>query len=78
MLDDSTQPRLAHSDEHRDGVLRSALFRSYAPAGVVVEIDRARLPIGPSSAALVAAGLNLAADAVGVPLGPFEAARVVR
>ena len=78
VLDDYLNVRLADPGEERHGVLRSALFRSYAPAGVVVDIDKGRLPIGPSSAPLVAAALNLAADAVGVPLGPFEAARTVR
>lgn len=78
VLDDIGHPRLTEAGEERDGILRSMLFRSYAPAGVVVDIDKGRLPIGPSSAALVAAALNLAADAVGVPVGPFEAAHATR
>ncbi len=78
VLDDIGHPRLTKAGEQRDGVLRSTMFRSYAPAGVVVDIDKGRLPIGPSSAALVAAALNLAANAVGVPVGPFEAAQPVR
>ena len=78
VLDERVHLRLARADEEQHGVVRSSLFRSYAPAGVVVNIDKDHLPIGPSSAGLVAAGLNLAGDAVGVPLGPFEAAPTVR
>jgi hypothetical protein len=71
-------PCLAAEDGARDGVVRIATVRSYTPSAVVMNLDAGRLPVGPSSAPLAAAGFALAQRMSGLPLGPFETARSVR
>jgi hypothetical protein len=77
VLDAAGGARLAGPGEDHHGVLRSALVNSYARSGVVLDIDDVHLPIGPSSAPMVAACLNLADTTLGVPLGPYTAAQPV-
>jgi hypothetical protein len=78
VLDAAARPQLAGPGEEHHGVLRSALINSYARSAVVLNIEDAHLPIGPSSAPMVAACLNLADTALGVPLGPYTAAHAIR
>jgi hypothetical protein len=77
VLDGGT-PRYAVAGEARDGVARIAPMRSYLPSAAVVEIDPGQLPVGPSSAPLATAALDLAKAAAGLPAEGFETARPVR
>jgi hypothetical protein len=77
VLDGGT-PRYTVAGEARDGVARIAPMRSYLPSAAVVEIDPGQLPVGPSSAPLATAALDLAKAAAGLPPESFETARPVR
>jgi hypothetical protein len=71
-------PRLTRDDEQRDGEIRIAPVHSYTPSAVVIDIDPGHLPVGPSSAPLVADALHLASTISAIPLGHYEPARAVR
>jgi hypothetical protein len=77
VLDDG-HPRLTGDGEQRDGVIRIAPVNSYLPSAVAVDIDPGHLPVGPSSAPLIADALRVAETVSGIRLGHFEPARPAR
>jgi hypothetical protein len=75
---DGDTPRYTVADEVRDGVARIARVRSYLPSAAIVQIDPGHLPVGPSSAPLATAALDLAKVAAGLPAEGFKTARAMR
>jgi hypothetical protein len=78
LLDATGHPRVVGPGEDHHAVLRSALINTYARSGVVLDIEDTHLPIGPPTAPIVAACLNLANTTLSVPLGPYTAAHPAR
>jgi ATP-grasp domain len=75
---DNGLPRLTAAGDERDGVVRVVRANSYLRSAAVVELEPGRLPVGPSSAPLATAGLDLARASAGLHAEHLEAARSVR